>query len=271
MGSATKPLLELAQLESHLLLVIATMARVGPLIWIAPFWGGRVVPSTVKVGLAAAISLLVYPFNAADPTLLARAGEVMLVGVLAKELLVGLAITFVVGMVFWAVQAGGGLIDTFRGGNMGEAALPGGEGRETALGALLLFWAIVIFLAIGGHRLAVAALVESYRVLPLTGIPSLSGSAQLVTYCIELSGSLWLVALALSAPALAALLLADVSLGWVNRFAPQLNVYFVAMPLKALLGLLVVLLVIGAMLEILPGMLAAAVRHVEAVVELLEH
>lgn len=259
---------DLATLERQLVLLLATMARVGPILWLAPFLGGQVVPASVKVSLTAAVGVLLFAVSGAQPDVLAGASTLYLVILVCKEGLVGLAMGFMVGTVFWAMQVGGHLVDTFRGAAAAETLVHTGQGRETPTATLLLYWTVVMFFALGGHRLVLMALARSYVVLPLAELPQLDGVVALVRFCIRMAGELLLMGLALSAPVLGSLLLADLSLGWLNRFAPQLNAYFVAMPFKALLGLAVLVLVVG-IAGLLPEIVATSVRQLERGIELL--
>jgi len=98
----------------------------------------------------------------------ARANVVLLVALLLKEVLVGFPIAFVVGLMVLG-RSGRGRTDrhVFRGASMAGTLLPAGDGRKPPAGTFLLFWSIVLFLAIGGHRLVVAALAASYQILRL--------------------------------------------------------------------------------------------------------
>jgi flagellar biosynthetic protein FliR len=73
-------------------------------------------------------------------------------------------------------------------------------------------------------------------------------------------------ALGLAAPALVALLLADLVLGAIGRTAPQIPLYFVGMPLKALLGVAMVLISVAALNTALTGGMAGWARLLEQVV-----
>ena len=136
---------------------------------------------------------------------------------------------------------------------MAEVMSPAIEERSSPLGDIYLLLATVIFLELGGVPLVAAALARSYEAVPLdlTSIPvSLGGAARLA---IITTAKLLEATLALAAPAVVAMLLADLVLGAVARMAPQIPVYFVGMPLKALAGVGIVLVGIGAFQTALYG------------------
>lgn len=255
--------------DGALLVFAAALARLGPLVFLAPFPGGRLVPATVKTSLALLLALLVYPQLAPQATKLAAGGLPLVAAILVKEALVGAALGFIVSLVFHAAAAAGWLIDSARGAQNGEVFLATTGGRTTALGGLLFTFTLVLFVSLGGHRLLVGVIARSYMLLPLAHFPSTTTLGAFAALCIKLTAELILLAVTLAAPVLASMLLADLALGWVNRFAPQLNVFFVAMPLKALLGIAVLALALGAVATVLPASLELALAHVEQALRLL--
>ena len=257
------------ELEQPLLVAAALLARLGPLIWLAPFIGGRLVPPLVKTTLALLLAGVLYPQVAGQLDALIASGPVAVAAAVAKESVIGLALGFIVGLVFWAAQAAGWLVDAARGANLAEAMVPQQGERSSPLGSLYFQLAVVLFIALGGHRLFIAAMARSYEALPLHRFPDASGWLGLARLCIRLSGDLVLVALSLAAPVVAAVLVTDLALGWVNRFAPQINVFFLAMPLKALLGIAVVVLGLSLLLGGLPPLMDRALYHVDQALQLL--
>jgi len=147
---------------------------------------------------------------------------------------------------FRAAEAAGRLADILRGANLAEVLSPTSDERTSPTGDLYLFVAVVLFLEMGGLRFLVTALARSYEAVPVGPMPQVAafrGAALLVT---ATTGKLVESAVGLAAPVLVALWVADVALGVVGRAAPQIPIYFAAMPAKALLGLGVILVGIGA-------------------------
>ena len=235
-------------------------ARTLPLTWLVPALGGPRVAAEVRVGLGVLLAVLCLPVllpavsgsiaaaTAPAPALastlaLGPAGWVILV---ARELLVGVTVGLCAGAVFRAAEAAGRLVDILRGANMAEVLSPTSDERTSPTGDLYLFVAVMVFLELGGLRLFAVALARSYEAIPIGSPPSaaaLRPAAELVTLA---TAKLLESAVALAAPVLVALWLADVALGVVGRAAPQIPIYFAAMPAKALLGLGMVLVGLGA-------------------------
>jgi flagellar biosynthetic protein FliR len=260
---AEETLLALSHLEltPTLLAGGVALARVAPAVWIAPFLGGRLVPASVKTVLTLALAVCLAPQLLSETETLAHGAPLLQGAVLVKETLVGATLGFIVAIVFHAAEAAGRLADVTRGASLAEAlAAPAGE-TTSALGTLYFQLCLVLFISLGGHRLFVTALGASYQSLPLLSFPTESGLRGLALFCCRITADLVLIAVTLAAPVLAALFLADVTLGLINRFVPQANVYFLAMPAKAALGIAVLVLAVGLIAGLLPALLDAAVQQ----------
>jgi type III secretion protein SpaR/YscT/HrcT len=235
--------------ETLLVAVALGAARTLPLVWLVPAFGGPRVPAAMRVALGGLLSVLCLPvlLPAASSSLVTwgAGGLVLLVG---RELLVGLTVGLCAATVFRAAEAAGRLVDVVRGANLGQVLSPLSGERASPTGELYLFLAIVVFLELGGLRTFATALGRSYEAVPVGLLgghaPALRSAAALVTLSV---GQLLESAVGLAAPVLVAMWLADVIVGVVGRAAPQLPLMFAAMPAKALLGLGVVLLGIGAL------------------------
>lgn len=181
--------------------MLLALARVGPLAWIGLPVPSRLARAAVAVALAAAVV----------PGLAGAADAAPLPVLLAHEVAVGLALGLVAAVPFRAAEAAGSLIDGMRTPRAGDR-VPGTLRRGYLLAAL------AVFAAVDGPRRFADALGDSYRALPVAPAALPGGAAVTV----EAVGRLVLVAVELAAPALAALLAADVLLGLVARAARSL-------------------------------------------------
>ncbi len=247
-------------------LVALIVARVVPIFLIAPFFGGRLIPQTVRIGAALAIAAAVAPalVDSAAPAA-ATLGPATLAGLILKEALIGLILGFLVALVFFAAESAGRLIDTARGANLAEVLSPGLDERASVSGALLMQLTIVVFLTLDGHHAFLRSLTHSYEVLPITTIPTRATAAAVAQASLAGAGHLLAVALALAAPVLAATFLTDLSLGLMNRVSPQVNVFFPGLPLRALLATFVLLLALVAMMTVVRTEMARALAGLLAV------
>ncbi|MCC6749817.1 MAG: flagellar biosynthetic protein FliR [Deltaproteobacteria bacterium] len=255
--------------QRWLIVVVACAARWATFSWIVPPLGGRALPATLRMGLAVVLGALAYPRWSAGAHEFLSGPASWLVLLVVKEAVVGAVLGYVTSVVFWGAEAAGWLADTVRGANMAEVLVPQHGHRTTALGALHAQLSIVVFLSMGGHRVLVAAVLSSYDVLPLQTVPAIGGWQEFGWFAARLTGEVFALAVALAAPVVIAVVLTDVALGWINRLAGQVNVFFVAMPLKAFLGVAVVALVLPLLVGILPRALGWAVNYLERGLALL--
>lgn len=239
--------------QSFLVLFGLSFARFIAFITIVPFFGGSVVPSQVKVATATALVIITYP------SLLAELpkdggplpfGAVGFVGMLAKEVFVGFTLGFVASLVFEAVQVAGRLADLQRGSTMSELFAPQLQERVSELGQFKLQLAIVIFLTTGAHRFFISALVRSFEFIPALKFPHIeSGWTPAAEFMTMITGSVLSIGIQLAVPIIITLLLTDLFFGLINRVAPQVNVFFLSMPVKMWIGLLVVALMMPFLVE----------------------
>jgi flagellar biosynthesis protein FliR len=225
--------------------------RTVPITFLIPAFGGQNVPAQVRMGLGIALAALCLPVII--PALPEQGGSGFWVLLLARETAVGFTVGFVGSSVFRAAESAGRLVDILRGANMAEVISPVTEGRSSPLGDVFLLLASVIFLEIGGVGHVATALARSYEAVPLDVIAtpqSLEAAAKLT---LRTTALLLESTLALAAPAVVALLVTDLVLGAIARMAPQIPVYFVGMPLKAMAGVGIVLVSLGGLEAALSG------------------
>lgn len=238
-------------LNRAILLWALVAARVAPIVQLVPYLGGKAVPQVVKMGLTLALTALVFPLVWSSGAAGALPeGALAITALLIKELLLGVTFGFVAALVFDAVRIAGQLIDNARGQTQAMGMAPQLPERVSVTGNYLYQLNIVTFLLLGGHRLFIGALVRSFAAVPPQEFPPLGdhlgamafGVARLATDAISLG-------LLLAFPVIAAILLTDMCLALINKAAPQINVFFLGMPVKALAGVAVVLLTLQLIVD----------------------
>lgn len=163
----------------------------------------------------------------------------LLCALILKEIFIGLLFGFSSSIGFWAMQAIGEYVDLQRGATAGAYFNPLLGGLSSPIGNLMLRLAIMLFLAAGGFMLFLAALLTSFEVYPLWHLlPELKMLR--ATAIPELASQLFELSILYSAPLLVLFLLIDIGLGFMNRFVPTLNVFFFSLPVKSVVGLLLV-------------------------------
>ena len=229
-------------------------ARTVPLAWMVPVFGGPRVAAPFRLGLGLLLALLclpaVYPVfapGAAGSSGAPAWGPVGWALVGARELLVGATVGFCAAAMFAAAAAAGRLVDLARGTNVAEILSPTSGQRSSPTAELYLLLAMLVFFELGGLRILATALGRSYEAVPvLPAGATVAGLRPAVTLVLACVAKLLESAIGLAAPVLVAMWLGDAALGVLARVAPQLPIGLAALPAKALLGLGLVLLGLGA-------------------------
>lgn len=236
------------QLVGYLL----AMTRCVAWLVIAPPFGTRLIPSQVKVGLAAALTLAVGPQLAASTVPLET---IPLVAALIGQVAAGLALGFFALLVLTAIQSAGALIDLFAGYTLAQVYDPMSGAGSSVFARLYQMVGTTVLFASGGHLILVRGFIRSFDALPLDRLTL--AQAGLLT---GQMGTFMLAALEIAAPVLAAMFLAEVALGLLTRAAPQLNALQLGMPLKALLALTLTGLALPILPEVIPNLIRTILR-----------
>ncbi|WIB79200.1 flagellar biosynthetic protein FliR [Curtobacterium sp. MCPF17_002] len=214
---------------------------------IAPPFSYRAFPGTVKVILGIGLAIGVAP-KVAEGYHSLDTGPFLLA--LVTQLVVGLALGFLVYLVFAAVQSAGALIDLFGGFTLAQAFDPQSQVNGAQFTRLFQMASLALLFASGGYQLIVGGLVRSFDAVPLTGTFELGGMASLLVTALS---QMFLATLQIAGPLVVVLFLADVGLGLLTRVAPALNAFQMGFPIK--IGLTVVFA--GALFMALPSVVSS--------------
>ena len=255
---------------TQLLLAFALlMARVLPVIILTPFLGGETVPQEVKLGLGVMLGMVLYPVIVAQVRDI-PVSAILFVALMLKELFVGLTLSFVVGMIFDAAQSAGNLVDTLSGTNQAQLMVPQIQQQTSLFSNLQLQMTTVVFLSLGGHHIVIQTLGDSLLTLPLDQYPHFGhGFWPFFETVLRVFGDLIRIALALASPVLMATFLVDLALGMINRVAPQVQVFFVAMQIKPVVTVLIMVTSIHLILNRVVSEYSVMFRWLRRVFELL--
>ncbi|HEY2464516.1 MAG TPA: type III secretion system export apparatus subunit SctT [Steroidobacteraceae bacterium] len=228
--------------------IALSLPRVTAAFLILPLISGQNMPALVRNSFFVSLAIIIYPVAAAVPAHHVSGAIVPLI--ILKELFIGACFGFLFSSVFWAVSAAGTIIDTNVGSNFAAVVDPI-QGHETSLtGQLLTQLAAWLFMASGAFTLFLNMLMTSYTVWPVSSmLPALAPAGQQLF--IDEFASVLSVAVMLAAPALIVLSLLDLSLGLVNRYAQQLNVFSLTLSLKSWVATFIVLLSLGTYVEVI--------------------
>jgi flagellar biosynthetic protein FliR len=235
-------LLALPELATVFVLVFA---RVGTLVMLLPGIGERLIPGRLRLAFALLLTLTLFPL--ARGLLPAETGPERVFGILFGEILVGLVLGLATRIVIGALQTAGTIIAQELGLSFAMTIDPSqGGGQEAAIGNLLTLLGIALVFATDTHHIAITAIRDSYALLPpAAGAPEAGDAARLAVGAV---GRAFALAVKISAPFIAFAFLFNLGLGILSRLMPQVQVFFLGIPLSILIGMLVLTAVVGAMM-----------------------
>lgn len=216
--------------------------RILPIIALAPFFGGRIMPRPAKIAFAISLFAIFLP-QLLTITTTQLQFNLPLVGLLFKEIFVGLLIGFFLSIPFTIVQSAGIIIDHQRGGSSLMINDPTMQNQSSPLGTMYNYMLILLFFKIDGPFLVLDMVSNSYKILPpdvMFNPAILAPDSPIFTYTMKIVGNVMIFGTQLAAPALIMILMTDFFLGIANRLAPQVQITFLGMPLKSLLALTIV-------------------------------
>jgi flagellar biosynthetic protein FliR len=208
--------------------------RVGAILMSMPIFKSKSIPVLFKFGLALAASIILFPLlDLKAFPVLANLGN-FAVGAIG-EILLGITIGMAVNLIFVGLQMAGQISGYQMGMALARVMDPSAGQQVPLLAQFFQLFAFLIFLSINAHHWFLMALADSFQLVPPFGF-KISGS--LIEQLIHIAGNMFVIAIKVGAPVIAALLLTSVAFGLIARTVPQMNVLFVAMPLKIIIGLL---------------------------------
>ncbi|MEN6459394.1 MAG: flagellar biosynthetic protein FliR [Thermoguttaceae bacterium] len=241
-----------------LILLTFVFARVAGLVLVAPIYGGAAVPMQVRGLFAAGLTLLVAPSQwHAKPV--AFDGSLEYLGLLGVEAILGACLGLGVLILMHGMTLAGELIGRLSGLGIAEALDPDLNEDVPQFSRLLFLTALCVFLCIGGHRMVMAGLLDTFQAMPPGGGLLPSTLADRLTTLVSQSFSLGIRA---AAPTLAALLVATLTLGLVGRTMPQLNLLAMGLGLNAMLAFAVLAFSLGAAVWVFQGQIEPAMETI---------
>jgi flagellar biosynthetic protein FliR len=229
---------------------VLAVVRASAWLVVSPPFNTRMFPTQAKMAFAVALAIPVTPQVAAT----APSPELgPLVAAVLLQVGVGLALGFVVQLLFAAVQAAGELVDLFAGFTIAATYDPFTNANQAVFGRLYQLLATALLFASNGHLLLVEGLLDSFEAVP-TGMPDLGAAS---TELLDSLALFFLSAIEIAVPLLGALFLTEVALGLLSKAAPQMNVFVLGFPIKIMLTLLLA----GLALPLLPSVVDNLVRN----------
>lgn len=232
-------------------------ARIGTMLMLLPGLGEMSVPVRLRLTAALLLAAVMVPLHRSAYQLDLRSYGPVLV-MLGEELLIGAVLGMTARLTISALQVAGSVVAQQLGLGFVTAVDPTQGQQGVIVANFLTLLGVTLVFATDLHHLVIAALDDSYTLFHPGEVPLTGDMAALIT---RGTAGAFRVGIQLSAPFLVFGVLFNVGLGLLSRLMPQMQVFFVGMPLSILTGLLILLLVIGAMMTTFLGHLEGVLRE----------
>nr|WP_319390785.1 flagellar biosynthetic protein FliR [uncultured Cohaesibacter sp.] len=242
-----------------LLAVFLIHCRIGSCLMVMPGFGSARIPMRIRLYVSLAISLALSPLLLASvlPSLPdTRLDRILLM--IVTEVLTGITIGFIGRIFMAALETFGSYAANFMSlAAMGGAPLEADEPLPPMVNMIMMAAIVMMFIS-GVHWQMLSGLVSSFSIIP----PGLTFDAQgsLIQFVDTLSEA-FVVALRVASPFVIYSVLANLSLGLLNKFTPQIPVYFVSVPFVIMGGLLLTMFIVSEMLGIFIDALSLALTR----------
>ncbi|MBF0467822.1 MAG: flagellar biosynthetic protein FliR [Desulfamplus sp.] len=227
------PILNLYNVDEFKVYLLV-LARFSVVLFMLPIFSTRVVPRVVKTTLAMVLSLLLYSVVSVDSSMFPE--TVIETGLLIlTELMTGLMLALCVRFFLGSIQFAGQIIGFQMGFSMINIMDPITGANVSILEEIAYWMTILVFLFFNGHHIMILCVIESFEILP-PGVFILQ--PVFLEKLIEQGAELFVLAIKIGAPVIAALLFTNVAFGLTGKFAPQMNIMMVAFPFQIFVGLM---------------------------------
>jgi len=237
----------LADLSGMVLVYLLVFARTGAMIMLLPAIGDVGVPTRVRLSLAIAVSLAFAPAVAHTYTATAPQSEAALGLLVGQEVVAGVLVGTMARIIVSALSTAGYLIATQTGLAYAQSVDPSMSEQGAVVGNFFTLLGTVLIFATNSHHLAIGAISGSYTLLPPGGALATSDMAELTLRLV--TGS-FMLGVQLAAPFLVFGFAVNAATGLLARMMPQLQIFFIAMPINILAGFLLMMLVLGSMMTV---------------------
>jgi len=223
------------QLQSWLAAFFWPFVRIGALILSAPILSSRQTPLLFRVSFVLVLTWVLVPVIPASPVVDPFSGEAFII--LLQQILIGVAMGFILQMVFAALIFGGQVIAYSMGLGFASMVDPQNGVQVPVVSQFYLILATLLFLVLNGHLVLIEILAQSFHTFPVavSGL-SQNGFSEIVGWASRMFNA----GLLMSLPVVAALLLVNLGMGVIGRAAPQLNIFAVGFPIAILIGFVLI-------------------------------
>lgn len=246
--------IHLPELSGTILTYLLVFSRTGAIMMLLPALGEGGIPARVRLVLALAVTVAMTPVVAHAYPAQAPANVLKLGLLIAQEVTAGILIGAMSRIIMSALQTAGYLIATQTGLAYAQTVDPTQHEQGAVIGNFFSLLGAVLIFSTDLHHLAIGAIAGSYKMIPPgTALPT----GDMAELTIRLVSASFVLGFQLAAPFLVFGFALYAALGILARLMPQLQVFFVAMPINIMFGFVLLALLLGSMMTLFLNFYAA--------------
>ena len=227
--------------QNHAAVFLLLLTRITGIFIISPFFGSQNIPITMRVATAMTIAVVIFPV-VDQQTIVEAPASVLSYGLsVLSELFIGWLIGLVSYVALISISMAGKIMDLQVGYAMVQVMDPTSGQQNALIGSFLYNLAVIIFLVTDGHHFLLSGLVESFQMIPITG---LNLDTDIVDLMVDFTNGIFVSGMKVAIPVTFAILLTNVGLGILARTMPQLNIFVVGVPMHLVIGTFVLAMLI---------------------------
>ena len=238
--------IDLSFLPAYAAAFMLVFARIGAMVMLLPALGEVNIPVRIKLAIALLLSLIILPLHRTafqvDMQSMAPLAVLMV-----QEIFIGIVLGATARVTLSALQVAGSVIAQQLGLGFVTAVDPTQGQQGVVVGNFLALLGVTLLFATDSHYLVIAALNDSYNVF---APGELMPSGDVAALAVRAFAGAFKIGVQLAAPFLVFGLVFNIGLGILARLMPQMQVYFVGVPLSILFGFLILLMVLAAMMGV---------------------
>jgi len=226
-------------LETMILRGAAIGLRTSSALLFMPFFGSAAIPRQIKALLVLVVTVVLYPVIPIAAQILT---PLAIAQMALSEIMLGLAMGLCLQFVFEAVQLAGQISGFQLSFSLVNVIDPQTNIDTPVLANLHQLCMLMIFLQLNVHHWMLRAVAASFERVPPG---SVTFRVEQLRLLFNAAGNMFVAGVQLAAPVILATMVLDVTVGFISKAAPQLPALFLSVPLKNMLGYVVLALALG--------------------------
>ena len=223
------PGLNLQDLSIFFVLILVSSLRVGAFLIAAPFFGSRMLPLQIRIVFSFCLGFWILGVASfPDKSILLSA---KLIPIILQEIVIGVSAGMIVSIAFASVSLAGEKIAATSGLAFASQVDPAGGGQSPVISSFLTLFMIIIFFSVNAHLVVFSLIYDSFEAIPIGKFEEYS---RLPTIGLASSELMLKTSALLMLPIVSIMLLINVSIGFITKSAPQLNLFSFGFPMTIL-------------------------------------